>query len=487
MRRRGLLPESINLLRVVLLGFSLMTAGAFAADVGYRIGAVNGTIQPLLGVNDGPLPAGAATNANLTAPYKEIGVNMIRSHDFYGPLDMATMYPDHTKDPTLQSSFNFASIPTGASYSSDTVFSSIQQGGFELYFRLGDSWNNVKVPASDAARANWAQAAVQVLRHYREGQWNGYSSSFRYVEIWNEPDNRQFWPMPHTQEEFFKLYEAAAVAIRAAFPDIRIGGPGFAPSGALAPEGQAFTRAFLDYVKAHDVPFDFLSWHVYSPYPDDFNTVANFYKTELSQRGLSQVENHITEWNTPNSTNNATALEYRTKARGATLLSAAWINLQEQGVSQSLFYRGTDPAIDAPTWYGLFYADGNPKKIAQAFGLWSEIAAAGRRTDLVGSGAPGMLKAIAAQAGNGAILMLVANPDTVGKRWTVSFANGRRWSDFTPRLKTVADSSSSVPETTPDSAEIDIAAGTTQLLRLEPNGGASARGGIVPTLMLLLD
>lgn len=473
--------------RLIALGLMLLAAGAFAADVSYQVGALQGSLQSLLGVNAGPLPAGTAGNANLTTQYQQAGVNLIRSHDFYGPLDMATMYPDHTKSPTLSSSFNFSTPPSGSVYSSDAVFSAIQQGGFELYFRLGDSWNNVKVPASDAARANWAQAAVQVLRHYRSGQWGGFNSNFRYVEIWNEPDNQQFWPTPYTQEEFFKLYEAAATAIRAAFPEIRIGGPGFAPSGALAPEGQAFTRAFLDYVKAHDLPFDFLSWHVYSATPDDYNTVASFYRSELSQRGLNQVENHISEWNTPNTTNSNTALEYRTKAKGATLLCAAWINLQEQGVSQSLFYRGTDPSMDAPSWYGLFYADGSAKKIAQVFALWSEMAAAGHRPVLTGSGSPGSLKALAAQAGNGAILMLVANPGTQSKRWTLTFANSRRWSEFTPTLKTVSDNSSAVQTTTPASAEIDIAPGTTQLLRLEPNGSSTARGSNAPVLMLLLE
>jgi len=47
-------------------------------------------------------------------------------------------------------------------------------------------------------------------------------------------------------------------------------------------------------------------------------------------------------------------------------MTAAWIGLQEQGVDVSLFYRGTDPSLDLPTFYGLFFADGRPKRIAMA-------------------------------------------------------------------------------------------------------------------------
>ncbi|MDZ7271428.1 MAG: hypothetical protein ONB17_07415, partial [candidate division KSB1 bacterium] len=158
-------------------------------DVTITLGTVVGEIAPLLGVNIGPLasPVGPAT-PDLTQAYQEIGVTMVRTHDFYGPLDMCVMYRDRTRDPSDPGSYDFAA--------SDLMWQGIVSGGFEPYFRLGDSWNNATPPTNAQERANWAQAAVEVVRHYREGKWNGYATPFRYVEIWNEPDLQQFWPPP---------------------------------------------------------------------------------------------------------------------------------------------------------------------------------------------------------------------------------------------------------------------------------------------------
>src|SRR6266536_962727 len=76
---------------------------ARAADADLVFGAAAGAIQPLRGINIGPL--GNVTNPSLTSAYQDRGVNLIRTHDYYGPLDMATMYPDRTKNPSLSSSF----------------------------------------------------------------------------------------------------------------------------------------------------------------------------------------------------------------------------------------------------------------------------------------------------------------------------------------------------------------------------------------------
>lgn len=174
-------------------------------------------IRPLLGVNTGPVPAGTdPNNADLTMAYRQTGVTLVRTHDFYGPMDMAVMYPNRTRDPADVRSYDFRA--------SDAVWQAILEGGFEPYLRLGDSYNNATPPANAHERANWVNAAVNVVRHYRQGQWNGFNTPFRYVEIWNEPDNQQFWPHPHHALEYFQLYMETALALKHAFPDLLIGG-----------------------------------------------------------------------------------------------------------------------------------------------------------------------------------------------------------------------------------------------------------------------
>ena len=88
---------------VLLMG--LLMADSCGADWSLQIGDGNGrTLRPLLGVNAGPYPVGELGNVDLTTDYQDLGVNLVRNHDFYSPLDMAEMYPDHTADPDLASS-----------------------------------------------------------------------------------------------------------------------------------------------------------------------------------------------------------------------------------------------------------------------------------------------------------------------------------------------------------------------------------------------
>jgi len=415
------------------------------------------TIQPLLGVNIGPIPSGESGNADVTNGYRQIGVNLVRTHDFYGPLDMSTLYPDRTRDPAVPQSYDFAA--------SDPVWQAMVDGGFEPYFRLGDSWNNAQPPANASERANWVKAAVQVIRHYREGKWNGFKTKFRYVEIWNEPDNQQFWQKPHTPAEFFQLFAETARALKQAFPDLQVGGPGLTPAGALAPAGNKYTQDFLDYMKKNNVPLDFFSWHIYSNDPNDYANAAAFYRAALDRHGYQGAASHITEWNTETKRDAKDALALRAGGKGAAILTAAWINLQEQNVAASLIYRGTDPSIRTPEFYGIFYADGKPKRVALAFSLWSKLVAHPNRLSVTASSSP-TLRVLAGQNDAGEIALLVANPTDAATTWRVNLSDGRRLADFKATLWQVNDASDQIQMVALSGATVNIAANTVQLLVL---------------------
>ncbi len=367
-------------------------------------GATQKTIRPLLGVNIGPAPAGKAGNADLTTAYQQIGVNLVRTHDFYGALDMAMMYPDRTRSPADSGSYDLKS--------SDAMWKAIVEGGFEPYFRIGDSWNNARPPANAQERANWARAAVEIVRHYRQSQWNGFTTPFRYVEIGNEPDSEQFWPRPHTPREYYELYVETAYALKQAFPDLQVGGPGLTPAGAFAPQGKKWLHDFLTFVRQKNAPLDFFSWHLYSNNPADWATAAQFYRSELDATGFQATAMHVTEWNTDIRTTgdrSAEAFALRTGGKGASILTAAWMAMQEDGVSVATFYRGPDPDMDAPTFYGLFYADGRPKRSALAFSLWAQLAAYPRQLHISAS-RPTALWVLAGQNEAGKAALLIANP-----------------------------------------------------------------------------
>ncbi len=430
------------------------------ADINLTIGSPTGeTIRPLLGVNIGPIPAGTdPANADLTSAYKEIGVNLIRTHDYYDALDMSVMYPAMTADPLLTQSYDFSR--------SDQVWRSIVSGGFEPYLRLGDSYNNSRPPSNPTERSNWVKAGIEVIRHYRTGRWNGFITPFRYVEIWNEPDNAQFWPRPHTPLEYFQLYSDTALAIKSQFPDLKVGGPGVTPAGSLTPQGRKWVQDFLAFVKQSGAPLDFFSWHMYSNEPRQYAEAAAFYRSALDNRGFSGTVKHITEWNTEikrSQESSADALALRTGAKGAAILSACWIELQRQNdLEVSTFYRGPDPDIKAPTFYGLFYADGRPKSIASAFSLWSRMASYTQRLDTqMPQSSP--LYVLSGRNGAGQTALLIVNPGSETITPLINFSDGRqikqvslyRVSGSNQQVQTVS-SAGTVLEIVPESVQLLI-------------------------------
>lgn len=112
---------------------------------------------------------------------------------------------------------------------------------------------NITPPKSYEAWAEYIQAFVRYLIN-RYGieevrQW--------YFEVWNEPDLNTFWA--GTQEEYFKLYEYTARAIKEIDSGLRVGGP--------ATSKNRWIKEFMDFCDTNNVPYDFISTHHYPGRP----------------------------------------------------------------------------------------------------------------------------------------------------------------------------------------------------------------------------
>jgi len=420
----------MNRLTLLAVG-TLLTAGLLAAPVTVTIGRPAGALHPLLGVNIGPLPSGEPGNADLTEAYRQAGITQIRTHDFYGPMDMATLYPDQNADPGKASSYDFEA--------SDRYWKAIVDGGFEPYLRIGDSYNNgrgyPKASRHPLNQANFVQAVVAVVYHYTDARLWG-PTKVRYVEFWNEPDGR-FWD--GTPREFQQLYVEASKALRKAFPNLKIGGPGFTPAGALAPQGMQFSRGFVRAVKQAGAPLDFLSWHMYANDVPSYEKAARFYRELLDGEGLRDTVMHVTEYHTSHrNLSMPDQIAVRSKARGAALLTAGWMVLQRFDVREAQVYRGPDPSINAPQFYGLFYADGRPKKTGWAFHLWSEICGYPQRLEAGSSAAD--LAVLAGRNEAGQTALLVANLTDQPQTWRAEALTGAL------RLREVSDDAEGIVE-----------------------------------------
>jgi xylan 1,4-beta-xylosidase len=101
----------------------------------------------------------------------------------------------------------------------------------------------------------WAELVRQwvlhcVARYGRDevAQWSW--------ELWNEPDI-SYWR--GTPDEYNKLYDYTARAVKSALPAAKIGGPG--TTGASAPKAAAYLRQFLEHCAKNNVPLDLITYH----------------------------------------------------------------------------------------------------------------------------------------------------------------------------------------------------------------------------------
>ena len=77
-----------------------------------------------------------------------------------------------------------------------------------------------------------------------------------------QPNLDVFWS--GTQQEYFRLYDVSARAIKSVHPGLRVGGPASAAAG--------WTRELLAHLDTSGAPLDFLSSHVYGNVPLDLRS-----------------------------------------------------------------------------------------------------------------------------------------------------------------------------------------------------------------------
>ncbi len=109
----------------------------------------------------------------------------------------------------------------------------------------------------------WAELVYQWVRHSVERYGKEEVESW-YWELWNEP-NIEYWR--GTTEEYIKLYDYTADAVKRALPAAKMGGPEVTGPG--WDKSAEFLRAFLDHVKGGKnhvtgkvgTPLDFITFH----------------------------------------------------------------------------------------------------------------------------------------------------------------------------------------------------------------------------------
>ena len=314
----------------------------------------SGTITPYAEINCGPLPIHYVKDgADLTEQYRNLGISCVRTHDFYGPTDVSEIFPRWNADPSLASSYNFTR--------SDQCITGIINAGCEVFYRLGESASDdpaLREPPENFSK--WAEICKHIIMHYNDGWNNGYHYNISYWEIWNEPDLSGFWNS--TADEYYRLYHITATTLKEYNESLKIGGP-----CTSSIDNENFTEGFLRYVKTHNLPLDFFSWHLYADTPHDFFTASQKVRTMLDSYGFTECENINTEWNI----NILTPQRDKDNARNAAFTACTLTVFQDAAIDHAFRYRGTQDN----NWLerllgfdlGLFAYDGTYKTPALSY------------------------------------------------------------------------------------------------------------------------
>lgn len=258
----------------------------------------------------------------------------------------------------------------------------------------------ISSPPRDEKR--WAELVRAFTRHLVDRYGDEEVASW-YFEVWEEPDLHlsfaNFWY--GTLDQYFRLYEASARAIKSVDPRLRVGGP-----DAASPET---VEAFLEHVRraraqGREVPVDFLSLHLYySPLP--------CWTPVLERAGFQGMPVLYTEWGVSAQPGEAVHdLPY-----GAAWVVRAVMDSHEAGGLFAYWMAADELGGDKPPktlfhgGYGLTGLKGLRKSSYWAFSLLQRLGQQRLALNGTGDGFGGLVEGWAAKTDEGTLQVLLAN------------------------------------------------------------------------------
>jgi hypothetical protein len=101
----------------------------------------------------------------------------------------------------------------------------------------------------------WAEFAAAVVESYNGGG-SKYRPNLRYVEVWNEPNMKQFYT--GTMDSYFDLFKRTADRIHRSYPGVMVGGP------ALTHAPECHPREWMEaFIRECGSRADYLTYHPY--------------------------------------------------------------------------------------------------------------------------------------------------------------------------------------------------------------------------------
>ncbi|MBN2735526.1 MAG: hypothetical protein JXR70_01005 [Spirochaetales bacterium] len=236
---------------------------------------------------------------------KSIGFQYIRGHGLF--CDDVGIYREFDWNGKIHSTYNFTYLDKiFDSYLSLGIRPFIELGFMPEKLKSGDQsvfwWKgNVTPPKS---YEKWAELVKKTLEHLI--QRYGREEVITWpIEVWNEP-NIGFWA--GSMEDYFKLYDYSAKAIKEVDKALKVGGPSI-----CGVETEKWLRGFFEHCINSKSPLDFITRHCYTAEPPDYQghyiyhsiknpavMIEELQETRAIMKAYPEISNlplHITEFN----------------------------------------------------------------------------------------------------------------------------------------------------------------------------------------------
>jgi len=371
-----------------------------AVDASTVIGPVHRPWQPIIGaehlsqINYGTGPGGRHIGEEfataLRMAHEELGVRAVRAHAILH--DELGVYREVAGRPV----YDFSGI--------DRVYDRVLALGLRPIVEIGFmpralardpsktvfAYQAIISPPKDWDR--WADLVAALTRHLVDR----YGTQVRDwgFEVWNEPNLEVFWA--GTTEEYLRLYDLTAQAVKSVDSALPVGGPASAAVGWL--------DTLLDHAGRSGAPVDFLSTHTYGNAPLDLRPLVArhgrpglpLWWTEWGAHAGHFHRVHDSVWSA------AYLVRGMVSAMGRVDALAYWTvsdHFHELGRPESLLHGG----------FGLLSV-GNLRK-PRWWGLWmlEQLREQRLAVEAAGDGAGDMVGAIGSHGADGGVTIVVWN------------------------------------------------------------------------------
>ncbi len=270
-------------------------------DVTAEKGAMNVMYKACVGAGRANEGLRADWQQQLAYVKKECDFKYIRMHGLLTD-DMGVYKEDKNGNPE----YNFMYVDVLMDYLQSIGMKPFVELGFmPAALASGDKtifwWKGNVTPPKDYDK--WAALVQNLVQHFTD-RYGIEEVKTWYFEVWNEP-NLTPWFWTGTQDEYFKLYQYSAKAVKNVNQDYRVGGPGTA--------GAAWESELIDFCVKNNVGIDFVSTHSYGVrqgYLDEYGNAGTILdknpmsvsgdvlqsRKEISESAKPELELHYTEW-----------------------------------------------------------------------------------------------------------------------------------------------------------------------------------------------